>query len=554
MKAFFLSSLLFLTPLIGEIPSKQQILYVAQSQNCKETLELYKTYKESLGRHDFEVLQEIASLWIEQSARDPKPEKQIMGIFAFGLAGLSAPYDLLEKAIDSSDANVQTAALGFIGQMQEDHADILLNKAMSSPFLYTRLEAAFLLAGRKSKTATGQIESLMYRLPPEIRYFFPEFFAIIGTSEAIHVLRHLMDDPFHPTKIGAILAAAKHGRDDLLPAMRAGVTHPNNAEQEACAAALGYLKDISSIKKLKKLQKHPSPLVQLSALKALYTLGENSAAEAIATEASKENLFAINLLSEIPGHENVLLPLVKSQNIQVRFNVTLALLKKKSSKCVLPLMDFLIKDSKDLGFQPQTSVGGSLQCWKVIPSLKEQAEKSFFDIQGITIALKHQLLAEAIELPEQDFLFIARSIFESKQNELIPVLVSLLENLKSKDSIDLLKKGSQKVGAPLIRAYCNLSLFKLQEQGPYLEAIRAFLKETRSQELIRFKAAVSWPMRMTDHYHISPEESSQLLIGSYEALTERQNLEGIDILLEALSEGSSHNRPVLAGILIHALQ
>lgn len=549
-----ISSLLLFGSLCAEAPQKQQVLYVAQTQDAKETLKLYQEYKESLGKHDFEVLGQIASLWVEQSARDANPEKQTLGIFAFGIAGLLAPYDILEKALESSDPNVQGAALDFIGKMQEDSADILLNKAMSSPFLYTRLQAAFLLSNRKSKTATGQIESLMYRLPPEIRYFFPEFFALIGTSEAIHILRHLMDDSFYPTKVGAILAAAKYGRDDLLPAIRAGATHSNNEEQEACAAALGSLKDISSTKKLKRLTKHSASTVQLSALYALHLLGDATAGAKIAEEASQENLFAINLLAQIPGHEEALFPLLKNISLQVRFNATLALLHKKDPRCVPCLMSFLIKDSKDLGFQPVTSAGGSLHAWKVIPSLKEQAEKSFFDIQALTLALKERLLAEAIELPESDFLFIAQAIFDAKQNELIPALVALLENIKSPASIELLKKQSQKLGAPLIRAYCNLSLFRLHEEGPYLDALRAFLKEGKSLELIRFKASVPWPMRLSDNYQISPEESSSLLIGIYEALTERQSIEGIDLLLEALKEGNVQNRPVLAGILIHALQ
>jgi hypothetical protein len=36
-------------------PTKQQILYLAQAQDCKEALIVYKKYREKLGRHDFEV-------------------------------------------------------------------------------------------------------------------------------------------------------------------------------------------------------------------------------------------------------------------------------------------------------------------------------------------------------------------------------------------------------------------------------------------------------------------------------------------------------------------
>jgi len=275
---------------IAPLSCKQQVVYLTQVKDCKESLALYRTYKESLGRHDFEVLQQVATLILEQSARNDTPEKQILGIFGCSIGGFSAPSNLLEKALTSSEIQVQLAAIQYLGRMQEDHADILLNKAMSSPFLFSRLEAAFILAQRKAKSSTGQIESLMYRIPPQMRSFFPEFFAVIGTSEAIHILRDLMDDSFHPTRIQAILSAARHGRDDLLPPIRAAVTHFNGAEQEACAAALGYLNDMKSVKKLKKLANTNSSATKLAALHSLFLLGDERAAGKIAYEAEQKNI------------------------------------------------------------------------------------------------------------------------------------------------------------------------------------------------------------------------------------------------------------------------
>ena len=66
----------------------------------------------------------------------------------------------------------QLAALQFLAKMQDDQIDQLLHKAMASEFLYTRLEAAYILAAKKSRSATGQIEALMYKLPPQMRFFF----------------------------------------------------------------------------------------------------------------------------------------------------------------------------------------------------------------------------------------------------------------------------------------------------------------------------------------------------------------------------------------------
>ncbi|MES2200071.1 MAG: HEAT repeat domain-containing protein [Chlamydiota bacterium] len=533
---------------------KQQILYLAQTQDCKEAIKLYTLYKEQLGRHDFEVLQQIAISWIEQSARSPIPEKQILGIYGLSIAGLTASPDILELAITSPNDQVQSAGLQFLGRIQEDFAESILNKAMSSPFLYTRLEAAFYLAQRKSKTATGQIESLMYRLPPPMRYFFPEFFAIIGTSEAVSILRHLMDDSYHATKIEAILSAAKHGRDDLLPPIRAAATHLDNAEQEASAAALGYLKDMRSIKKLQKLSSHSSSLVQLAAWHSLYLLGDQQASSKIAEEAKKEDLFAIGLLGIIPGQEETLVTLLRTSNKQVQFNAAFSLLQQNDARSLPVLFPFLIRDSKDLGFQPIRSVGGSMQAWKVISSVQQHAKDSFFDIQALTLAVKEHLLQKAALLPSALFLELAGALFHAKQNELVPTIVSLLENLKTPETILFLQTQSLKAGAPLIRAYCNLALFKMKQEGPYQESVIDFLKQNASQELIKFRSAVPWGMRFIDTYHLTPEESSSLVISAYETLLHKQENLGIDLLLEAIASGHPHNRPVLAGILIQALQ
>ncbi len=558
LKKILIPSFLLYTALcLGEemaFPSKQQIIYLAQSKDCKESLTLYRKYQKALGRHDFEVLEQIASIILEQSTKSSSPDKQILGIFGYSIGGLSAPPNLLQQALSSSDIQLQLAAIQYLGRMQEDYSDILLNKAMSSEFLFTRLEAAFILAQRKAKSSTGQIESLMYRLPPPLRSFFPEFFAIIGTSEAIHILRHLMDDSFHSTRIEAILSAARHGRDDLLSPIRAAATHLNSAEQEACAAALGYLKDMKSLKKLKKLTHHSSPLVQLAAYQSLFLLGDGKAASLIAAEAKEENVFAISLLGQIPGQEEVLASLVSHPNMQVRFNAAFSLLQRKDPRSVPALLEFIIRDSKDLGFQPQHSTGGSMRAWKVVSSSAQKSEDSFYDIKALTLSVRELILTESIELPEEDFLTLMSKVFASRQNELIPKTVALLETLKTQKAIDLLKKQSLTAGAPLLRTYCNLALLRLGEPGPYKDIIKEFIKESRSHELIRFRSSLPWNMRLTETpYSLTPEESSSLLIYSYETLARQQDEDAIDFLLDAIELGTPQNRPVLAGILLHTL-
>ena len=400
-----------------------------QSREFGRAIDLYYAYKEALGRHDFEILQQMAMMILEQGARSSDPQTQLTSIFGSSIAGVAASIDILEAGITSPQPQTQIASIQFLGNLQDDRCEELLTKAMSSDYFYTRLEAAYQLAARKARTAVGQIESLMYRVPPQMRFFFPQFFALIGTSDAISILKHMMDDQFHMTRIEAIRSAASYGRDDLLPMIRSRATHLNIAEQEVCSTALGVLKDSKSIPLLKNLAKSPTTHVKLAAKQALYILGDASSKEEIVTLAKEGDLFAITLLGEISGSEETLLPLTRSSNLQIRFNAVFSLLRLRDSRVLNPLCEFLVRDSRDLGFQPQYSLGNSLMAWKVIPSAKQHQEEGPNDLITLTLNVREHLLRESLELSPETFLQLAQLLFETKQTDLIPLLISLIENL-----------------------------------------------------------------------------------------------------------------------------
>lgn len=538
--------------------SKLHIAYLMQCKECIPSIELYQQYQKELGRHDFETLQNIGTIILEQGAHSDDPEKQLLSIYGTGIAGFASSFDTLEAGVLGPHAQTQIASIQLLGRLQDDRTDELLVKAMASEFFYTRIEAAYQLALRKHRKATGQIEALMYKVPHQVRFFFPEFFALIGTSDAISVLRQLIDDSEVSTRIEAILSAARHGRDDLLPVIRAYATHLNMAEQEACAAALGYLKDSRSIPSLKKLALSPSTNVQIAACKSLHLLGDASAARQIEELAKSDNIFAIAALAEIPGSENVLADLVKKDDLQVRLNAAIGLLKRRDSRCFTALYEILLRDTRDIGYQPMASLGRSMQSWKMIPSAQQhqKKEEGTYDIQALSVSFREQILQECVELKEKDFLTIARRIFNSRQTELIPHLVLLLQNHRTPEALQLLQEMAQKSGAPLVRAYCNLACFRLALPGPYEENLRTWIDQKKDDEMIRFRPMLPWSShRLSDiSFELTPEESSRLLIDSYQALADRHDESSINALLQVIKAGNPKNRYALAGLLIRALQ
>jgi HEAT repeat protein len=551
----FLASTL-LCSVSGKEIDRRQITYLLQSSEINAAFALYDLHKNTLGKHDFEVLQQIAQIFLQEGANTNDPEKQLLSLYGCSIAGSSHSLDVLENFLTSQHPQTQAASIQLIGQMQEDRSSDLLNKAMSSDFFPVRMEAAYQLSLRKHPSACGQIEGLMYRVPKEFRFFFPRFFALIGTADAASVLKHLVSDPTLSVRIEAILSAAQFGRDDLLPLIRARATHLNHAEQEACIAALGSLNDSRSIPLLHKCAQSASSTVQLASLCALHTLGETSAKEKICEFARAKNLFALSLLGQLPDTQEVLAELVKEKEMQVHLNATLALLKQKDRRCLPSLFEILLPGSRGLGLMPQFSVGRSLTAWKFVPSAKQKGKEEGYDLEAFSLSVREQILTEALELAEEDFLHIAEVIFESKQSELIPLLVSLLENIQTEKAVRLLERMSEQAGVPLTRSYCSLALFRLFHREENLKQIRDWITAKQQTELIRFRPTLPLDQRKqtASHFELTPEESSRLLIEMYQALADRHDDKGIDILLEGIRSGNSKNRPVLAGLLLRALQ
>jgi HEAT repeat protein len=537
--------------------NKLHILYLLQSKEFNRAIALYQEYKTALGRHDFEILQQMGLIILEQGARSPDPETQLTSIFGSSIAGIAASIDILEAGITSPHPQTQMAAIQFLGHLQDDRCEELLTKAMSSDYFFTRLEAAYQLAVRKSRTAVGQIESLMYKIPPQMRFFFPQFFALIGTSDAIALLRHMMDDQFHMTRIEAILSAARFGRDDLLPMIRSRSTHLNIAEQEACATAIGYLKDSKSIPLLKNLTQSPSINVKLAARHSLYTLGDDPSKEEIAELAKKGNLFAISILGDIPGSEKTLFPLTRNSDLQIRFNAAFALLKLGDPRVSESLLEFLIRDSRDLGFQPQYSLGNSLMAWKVIPSAQQHQQEGRNDLLTLSVSVREHMLRECLELAPIQFLQLANILFDTKQIDLIPLLIALMENLQTPEAVELLMAKAQTAGAPLTRAYCNLALLRLKKGDAYKAAVMNWISVKKNTEMIRFRPMLPWNVRISEKatsFELTPEEHSRLMIECYQTIAMEHDDGSIDIILEGLKSGHSKNRSVLAGLLIQAIQ
>lgn len=545
-------------PLQAEIKKVNplHIFYLVQSKELSQAITLYRQYKEELGRHDFETLQRIAEMVLEQGAKSSESEEQLISLFGLKIAGIETTKEILESGITSRHPEVQLATLQLIGQLQDDRFESLLNKAMSSGFLYTRLEAAYQLAVRKTRNSVGQVESLMHKLPPDMRFFFPQFFALVGSSDAILLLKQLLEDPIQKTRLEAILHSAKSGYEELLPNIRRKATHLNPAEQEACCFALGVLKDTHALPILRNLSLSTHCNVQLAANYSLYLLGEESAKAQIYHLAEEKNIFAIALLGKIIGSEKILTSLLQENHLQIRFNAMLSLLDLKDERCLPYLKEFIVRDSRDFGFQPQMTVGTTFTAWKVVPSMQQHVKHSPYDLISLSLYLKEEILKKSIQLSPDAFIELASFLFDTRQVELIPTLSSLLQNLQTPKAIALLEKHAQRAKTPLIRNYCNLALFQLNKNMSSKQLILEWIYSQQNTQLIQFRPFLPREgyFKSKTAFELTPEENSQLLISCYQVISNQHTEEGLDVLLTSLQQGHQKNRSLIAGLLIQTLQ
>ncbi len=534
----------------SEIDSKRHALYMMQNSDIETALQTYQGYFVKSGHHDFDVLQRMGLVLFQHGIHSEDPAIFSMTLFGAGLSGSTGALEILEKGLTHPDPQIQMIALHFIAQSQDDQTDELLNRAMSSDFLSTRLEAAFYMAQKKHPRAVGQIEGLMFRLPPIFRPLFPSLFALIGTSEATAALRRLLDDLAPQVRIESILNIARLGRDDLLPLLRKQLTHSNIAELEASAYAIGTLKDSSSLVRLKKLALSPSENVKIAAILALYALGDRSNLDRLIALAQSRNIYAITALGQIPGSEDALADLTHSSDLQIRLNAAISLLQRRDERCLRGIEELLIRDDRDLAFYLLPSIGRTIAIWKAIPSAELRSKDQTLDL-SLSLSMREQVLRESVYLPQPEFLKIAQLLIEKQQNDLIPCMITLLKNLRTPEAIDLLKKGCSQLNAPFIRDYCHLALFDLKEEGPYGEYIKHWVIHQKDAELIRLRPMLPWKMRLDSNYTLTPDETSRLLVEAFLAIAADRN---IDFLVEAILKGNPQNRYALFGLLMRATE
>ena len=544
-----------LSALYASETNPNQIVYLMHAGDTAKAFQAYEEHYAASGCHDFELIERLGLILLDQGLHAKDPESRLLALYGAGISLNEKALYIIEEALEGNEPELQLAALNLIDRIRNDRIDQLLYRAMASDQLLIRFEAAMQLASKRDPKAVGQIESLMMKVPEQLWPLFPQLFALIDNREAKKVLRRMLMHSQESIRIAAILSIASQAHDDFLPTLRRMAAQHGAGQQEASAAALGILRDDESILRLQTLSKSQNPHIRLASLKALYQLGKDEVREEVEKLAKMKNLFAIHLLGEMRGSEPTLASLLNNGDLPIRLNAAMSLLELHDPRCTPMLAAVLLKDRRDIALTHSASPGRSLQAWRIIPSATQNLENNPLILE-LSLNLRESLVLKAVDLPEKEFLALADLLLDQQQNDLIPVLIQTLENHPTPASIALLKKYQQKAGAPLVRNYCNLALYRLKQPGPYAEHLRTWVFQQKSTDLIRFRPLVNWSFREDSHssFDLTPEETSRLLLDAFQSFVATQDDKGIDTLISLIQSGNPKNKYALIGLLMRAIQ
>ena len=492
------------------------------------------------------LLQPLCYKILENSVRSDDKSEVILALYGIQCSLDDNAFYLLEEAIRSPTPEIQLTAVQVAGTFNSSASYHLLKEALTSNWLIIRLEALSLIASHKQ--LEHHLEAELSKVDPEVRSFFPELLALDGSEQSRKTLQRLAHDSDFEVRLQAIRALSRSMPEELYKQAKYFSHELHPACQEALVDAFLSSRDdkVSAI----------ASQLSTSSFTRLIEAFHKSNDSFIEEEAKKDNLYAIRLLGKLKSskasHKTLLYEKIGKQDLQVAANAAVALLELKDPYCLKMIPQLLVKDAKGLHIQTISSPGKVLEIIKVVPSCHEQFKNQPW-MWSICQEVRSELLTLALELPEDEFLELARFLFETEQNELILQLTRLLSNLRSEKAIELLQEESNHLGSPFIRTAANIVLFRMGQYESSENALYDWISKSSTHSVMQLEPLLPWNLRNEkSRYNLTSEERSNLLVDAYDATAKSHKDKTVKALLQALQKGNPKNRPLIAGLLLQA--
>lgn len=536
-KCLSLLILLASSPLLAA-PPPAQILFKMRQGALEQALTCYKAYQREKGDHDFALLQQMALAIIQDSSRKNNRDLQLLSLWAASFSLNSKLLPVLADGLKKEDPRDILADLFFLMGFPDDKAVNLIRSELGSPWLPIQAVSAEFLIQKKEKGVLEIVARWLDRVDPRAYPLFVPLFAASEERFATCWMKKFLHAKDPDTRLMALLEIGKQGRDDLLDEVREAAKTGNIQEKEAAAFVLGTLGDSSSLSLLQELASSKDISTKIAASYSLFRLGQTNSEALIKEAALQGNLFAIILLGHMKTGEDILINLLKSSDLNIQANATIALLEAKKSSSLQGLLPLLHPHLKNLALVAVTSHGQSLIAWQLKPrvTVKEQM---------VHIMPRQKLIEEASQLPEQDFLDFAKEAILYEDKETVPALIWSVKGLDKQFLLDQLNRP----GAPLARSWATLALYSLKEKGPYAEHVYQWFIDMKKLAIVSV-APPTLDSDLKSFHMMTKQDSCELLLAALDCLVALRDQAAIDAILEALKGGNPLNRPVLASLLL----
>lgn len=571
MRLFFICGLLFTTYCISNeqlappeppfkdlkdhslFPSTPDLLLTQASTIDEIVLSLKNLYsqpKESLPPRA--LVEGLSEKLFYKLFESNDPEIIIMTVVAAASCHHPLSKDMCRLLLHSPYPVIQLAAVQALGTLSTHEADFILVDALRSDFPLIRLEAAWALAKKRSPNAFYHIDALFSKMPPELRPYIPEAYALEGSSLSVQRLKQLLMDPDESLVIETLLAIGRHSILSLSDSLVSFESH-SPPLLEALCFSLRIVDSTQSRERLKKLVSHPNALVSTQAALSLIALGEREYLSLVESQAHQGNLCAVYSLGTVAS-SLFYVQQPKNADTPLSINQGLSRLMHKDKQC-LEVVRSLLTIPSDTILSMAVSPGKSLchvemHTSSIYPShIRPTLEES-------SLRLQESIVSQTLELDEQSFLEVASYIFQEGCFTLYPCLLELLANKQSDGVISLLQKESVRVGAPFNRAYATLGLIKLHQKEIEPEEILSILNLSREKNVQSWRFFLPWSEVNSNEDDRSLLQqttmSARLYIEALSTLAESGSPQAISLLVSEASLTPKKYLPFVVSALMHA--
>ncbi len=535
--------------------SRHTIIQLICNGKDATSVEFYRS-RSGKGVQDYSMMREMGFAVLERDALSSEPLVQRLAFFGIGLTADEQAVAFFHEVVKSPNPELQLFALQQLCRYHDIAVLGYLNRAMSSPYILMRLEAAFLLAEGNYPRALSQIEALMSKCPDLILPIFSEMLAQIGSEGAQQILRKQLMHPSQQVRLAAVQAITRHKFDKHVPYIRTLATQRDQAQEEACAFALGVFKDASAAPLLVKISNSAVAETALAASLSLYRLGQTSYQKNISNLANQGNIFAIQALAQCDNAKDDLYQLYQRGDSTIRLNAAVALLSLKDRRAPSMMIDFLSPATPNPPILKVMSPGKSLYCYKTVP-LSAYDTPDWDIASELYLQEREQWLQECYNCSETAFLQLAQQLIQRRQNDLIPALFAILQASTSEESLQLIQKLKEIPGYPLVRNYALVALLRKGEKATAYAKLKEWTLEQSKLDILTFRPSLNHLQAFDNEAiqtDLNPSDTAKLFLDSLEALIAEQDEESIQFLLEGLATSHRSLHPIFAALLVRLTQ